>query len=70
MIDLTTLPASDAERLAYAEGFTLAAKLFARIDDLEKAAETLIGVLDDIGGATNFEQSVTDFREILDRGIK
>jgi hypothetical protein len=70
MIDLTTLPASDAERLAHAEGFTLAAKLFARIDDLEKAAETLIGVLDDIGGAANFEQSVTDFREILDRGIK
>jgi hypothetical protein len=35
MIDLLKLPASDAERLAYAEGFTMAAELFARIDELE-----------------------------------
>jgi hypothetical protein len=35
MIDLLKLPASDAERLAYAEGFTMAAELFKRIDELE-----------------------------------
>jgi hypothetical protein len=35
MIDLLKLPASDAERIAYAEGFTMAAELFARIDALE-----------------------------------
>ena len=35
MIDLTKLDASDAERIAYAEGFTMAAELFARIADLE-----------------------------------
>jgi hypothetical protein len=35
MIDLLKLPASDAERIAYAEGFTMAAELFKRIDDLE-----------------------------------
>jgi hypothetical protein len=35
MIDLTKIPASDAERIAYAEGFTMAAELFKRIDELE-----------------------------------
>jgi hypothetical protein len=35
MIDLLNIPASDAERIAYAEGFTMAAELFARIDALE-----------------------------------
>jgi hypothetical protein len=35
MIDLLKIPASDAERIAYAEGFTMAAELFKRIDELE-----------------------------------
>jgi hypothetical protein len=35
MIDLLKIPASDAERIAYAEGFTMAAQLFKRIDELE-----------------------------------
>jgi len=35
MIDLTKLPADDAERIAYAEGFTGVGELFARIGDLE-----------------------------------
>jgi len=35
MIDLLNIPASDAERIAYAEGFTMAAELFARIEALE-----------------------------------
>lgn len=35
MIDLLKIPASDAERIAYAEGFAMAAELFARIDELE-----------------------------------
>ena len=35
MIDLLKIPASDAERIAYAEGFTMAAELFNRIDELE-----------------------------------
>jgi chromosome segregation ATPase len=34
-IDLMTIPATEAERLAYAEGFTRTATLFARIADLE-----------------------------------
>ena len=36
MIDLMTIPATEAERVAYAEGFTRTATLFARIDDLER----------------------------------
>ena len=42
MIDLTKLPADEAERLAYAEGYTGTAALFARIADLEHAAQTLL----------------------------
>ena len=36
-LDLMTLPATEAEALAYAAGFTGTARLFARIADLQKA---------------------------------
>lgn len=36
-LDLLTLPAPDAERLAYMEGFTNTARLFARLADMQKA---------------------------------
>lgn len=35
MIDLMKLPASEAERMAYSEGFTGTAELFARLSDAE-----------------------------------
>lgn len=35
--DFMRLPAADAERLCYAEGFENAAKLFARIEELQHA---------------------------------
>lgn len=41
MIDLKNLPAAEAERLAYMEGFTGTAELFARIADLEAQVEHL-----------------------------
>ena len=41
MIDLTKLPAHEAEAVAYAEGFAAAAQLFARIADLEAENERL-----------------------------
>jgi hypothetical protein len=41
MIDLTRLPAAEAERLAYAEGFTGTADLFARIAALEAERDSL-----------------------------
>jgi hypothetical protein len=37
MIDYMRMPAADAERLCYAEGFENAAKLFARIEALQYA---------------------------------
>jgi len=41
MIDLLKLEAPEAERIAYAEGFTMASELFARIAELEKENEEL-----------------------------
>lgn len=53
MLDLMKLPAPDAERLAYAEGFTGTAELFARLADLQKA----------LGGAT---AEIVALREALE----
>ena len=39
MIDLMQIPASEAERLAYTEGFTGTAELFGRIADAEALAD-------------------------------
>ena len=51
MIDLLRLQPSEAERIAYAEGFTMAAELFARIDALtaerDQLAEELERVKDE-----------------------
>jgi hypothetical protein len=46
MIDLLKLEPTEAERIAYAEGFTMAAELFARIADLEAQCESLTEELD------------------------
>lgn len=48
MIDLLNLPATEAERLAYSEGFTMAAELFARIAELEAERDTLTQELEDL----------------------
>jgi len=41
-LNLENLPAAEAEALAYAEGFTGTARLFARLDELQRAlGETL-----------------------------
>ena len=37
MIHLLSLPAHEAERLAYSEGFTNTARLFARLADMQHA---------------------------------
>jgi hypothetical protein len=46
MIDLTKLKPGEAERIAYAEGFTMAAQLFARIAELEAERDALLETLD------------------------
>lgn len=48
MINLMNLPAEEAERLAYAEGFTGTAELFARIDALTAERDELIQELEDL----------------------
>ena len=48
-IDLMTIPATEAERMAYAEGFTRTAALFARIVDLELERDQLSDAVDNLG---------------------
>lgn len=48
MIDLTKLDPSDAERLAYAEGFTGVAALYARLSDAEHLASTQADEIEDL----------------------
>lgn len=48
MIDLTKLEPSDAERLAYAEGFTGVAALYARLSDAEHLASTQADQIEDL----------------------
>jgi hypothetical protein len=48
MINLENLQASEAERLAYSEGYPGTARLFARIADLQKALGQAVAALDSI----------------------
>lgn len=61
-LDLMTLPTKEAERLAYAEGFTGTATLFGRLADAERVAEeveTLREERDDL------ERELSNLRESL-----
>ena len=40
-MNLLTIQSSEAERIAYTEGFMMAAELFKRIDDLEAERDAL-----------------------------
>lgn len=51
MIDLLRLQPSEAERIAYAEGFTMAAELFARIAELEAERDQLAEELEKVQDA-------------------
>ena len=62
MIDLTKLPADEAERLAYAEGFTGTAALFARIAELENLLQTALEYFDACSSTPDW---VEDAREAL-----
>ena len=62
-IDLTTIPATEAERLAYAEGFTRTATLFARIADLEAAQAMLDQEIEDLQAELKTAES--DLRDAI-----
>lgn len=47
-INLERLTASEAERLAYAEGYEGTARLFARIDSLQRALGQAVAALESI----------------------
>jgi hypothetical protein len=64
MIDLTKLPPEDAERIAYAEGFTGVGELFARISDLECTLEVLIASIED-GDPQKIATACMVAREVL-----
>ena len=51
MIDLLKLEAPEAERIAYAEGLTMAAELFARIAELEAERDALAEELEAVKDA-------------------
>ena len=48
MLDLLKLEPAEAERIAYAEGFTMAAELFARIAELEAERGALAEELENL----------------------
>ena len=62
MIDLTKLPADEAERLAYAEGFTSTAALFARIAELENLLQIALEYFDARSSTPDW---VDEAREVL-----
>ena len=62
MIDFMTLPAADAERMAYSEGFVTAAELFARIADLEAERDALQAELDDIPSEKERDRDAQDLQ--------
>ena len=64
MIDFMTLPAADAERMAYSEGFVTAAELFARIADLEAERDALRAELDDMPSERERDRDATDLIDL------
>lgn len=64
MIDLTKLEPSEAERIAYAEGFSMAAQLFARIADLEAERDILQGQLEEIPSEKERNRDAQDLERL------
>jgi hypothetical protein len=64
MIDLLKLEPSEAERIAYTEGFTMAAQLFAKIADLEAERDLLQGQLDDIPSEKERNRDAQDLEQL------
>ena len=66
MINLMQLPANEAERLAYSEGFTGTAELFGRLSEAEAIADKLRDVLADVHtGHMNPAQAIHALREAV-----
>jgi hypothetical protein len=60
MIDLLRLQPDEAERIAYAEGFPMAAQLFARIEELEVQVDHLRHVLQNAAESLDYAVMVLE----------
>ena len=69
MIDLLSIPSDEAERLAYAEGFTMAAQLFQRIDALTRQRDALIEALEDAEDRAAVRASLARIKAGTDDGL-
>lgn len=67
-LDLMKLPALEAEALAYAEGFTNTAHLFARIADLQKALGEAVAQIDQLETDLRAAQFVNRYERAFPRG--
>ena len=66
MINLMQLPANEAERLAYSEGFTGTAELFGRLSEAEAIVDKLRDVLADVHtGHMSPAQAIHTLREAI-----
>lgn len=66
MFNLERLPATEAEALAYSEGYPGTARLFARIDDLQRALGQAVAALVAINdGPMTAKQAAGAAREAL-----
>lgn len=66
MINLMNLPAEEAERLAYAEGFTGTAELFARVAKLEAERDALAEELENLKDSQpDLDQFKQDEQELM-----
>ena len=63
-LNLLTLPTEEAERIAYAEGFTMAAQLFARIADLEAERDALVDQLEEIPSEKERNRDAQDLEQL------
>lgn len=64
MLDLLKLEACEAERIAYSEGFTMAAQLFARIAELEAERDALVNQLEEIPNEKQRNQDAQDLEHL------
>lgn len=64
MIDLLKVEPIEAERIAYAEGFTMAAELFARIADLEAECDALQAQLEDMPSEKERNRDAQDLEQL------
>jgi len=64
--DLSTMPAPDAERLAYAEGFLDVARLLGRIDQLQRALGEAIAENESLRDELMIRKWENDYRDAIE----